>query len=118
LKTAETGFKDGEKIVSLVQGLWPAGAGTGGAGHDLQQGDSEHHDHVVAHDDGFRAADCRLCNQQPELHVRHLEGDQGMRDQHPDCGAGGKSGGLREHLWTNGRQVQGLWAHAGSRLMR
>ena len=107
-------MQNGEKIVSLVQGLWPARAGAGGAGHDRQQGAGEHHDHVVAHDDGVRAADRGLRDQQPELHIRHPEGDQGMRDQHPDRGAGGKGGGLREHLRTKGRQVQGLWAHAGA----
>ncbi len=41
----------------------PAGTRSGGAGHDRTQGQGEHHDPVVAHDDGIRAASGGLCNQ-------------------------------------------------------
>src|ERR1039457_5142948 len=41
-----------------------------------------------------------------------------MRDQHPDGGAGGNGGGLRERFGTTGGQVQGFWSHARGRRVR
>src|SRR5664280_651885 len=80
------------------------------------QGAIQHHDHVLAHDDGIRAANRGLRGQQSGLHVQHPEADEGMRDQHPDGGAGGQSSGLRKYLRSRGRQVQGLSTYASSRV--
>jgi len=41
-----------------------------------------------------------------------------MRDQHSNGGAVETGGGLRELLRTNGRQVQGVRAHANGRFVR
>jgi len=92
----------GEKVPSLVPGLSPARARAGRAGHNRRQGEGQHHGPVVAHDDRVRAAARGVRDQQPEPHVQHGEGDEGMRDQHPDGGTGGTGGGLRKHLGAQG----------------
>src|SRR5664280_2010417 len=60
----------------------------------------------------------RLCDQRPELHVRHLEDNQRMRHQHPDGGVGDQGGGLREHIRGGNRQVRDLSPEADGRRAR
>src|ERR1035437_5856680 len=60
---------DEENHVSLVPSLSAARTRTGRAGHDGPRWAGEHHDPVVAYDDGTRGAAPRLREQQPELLV-------------------------------------------------
>ena len=60
-------------ISSLVQSLWPAGAGSGRPGYDGPGRAFEYHADVVVHDDGIRAAAGGLRSQQPQLFFRHLK---------------------------------------------
>ncbi len=63
------GSPDEKNNVSLVSSLSAARTRTGRDGHDGPRRAGEHHDPVVAYDDGVRAADRGLRDQQPELLV-------------------------------------------------
>lgn len=56
-------FPDEKKNISIVSGLSAARTRAGSDGHDGPQGADEHHDDVVAYDDGVRAADRGLRDQ-------------------------------------------------------
>jgi len=108
----------GQEILSVVESVWLARTRACCDGNDSPEGAAQHHDYVMAYDDGVRAADRRLRNQQSKLHLRYFKSNEGMRDQHPDKSVGRKGGTMREYLRTNGRQVQGLWPHSETRLPR
>jgi hypothetical protein len=48
---------------------------------------------------------------QSELHVRHPQINQGMRDQHPDGDARQVSCGLRQRIGKGCGQIRPLWVH-------
>ena len=86
------------------------------AGYDSPGGAGEHHAHVMAYDDGVRAADRWLRDQQPKLYLRHSKKDEKLRDQYSNGRIGEKGSSLRQHLRQGLRQVQGPWPHTGARL--
>ena len=84
-----------ENGLSLVRSLSAAGTRPGRAAHHRSRRAGERHAHVVALDDGVRAAACGVRGQQPELFLRQPQGQSGMCDQHSHTGAGENRRGLR-----------------------
>ncbi len=109
---------NGEAKLTPVSGLQAARTGTGGDGHDRPQGTAEHHDHVVAHDDGFRAAARGPHYGRAELFLRQPQSDPGMCHQRPDGRAGEKGRAGGEYDRQQGGQVQDHRPHARSRRAR
>src|SRR4030067_502365 len=103
------GVPDEEKNISIVSGLLAGRTRAGSAGHDGLQGAGEHYDHVVAYDDGVRAADRGvLCKSRmqgrgyahgDEVQLLHPRGIQGMDRPFEE--------GATEH--QSSRQWSGLW---------
>ena len=67
---------------------------------------NQHHDHGLAHDHGVRAVAGRLLHLDREPQLRDDPQEQGVRDQHPDRGAGAEGRRHRQHLGPRHRQVR------------
>ena len=91
-----------EKELSIVPCLPPAGAWAGGGVDHHTQGQGERHDHVLARDDGIRAAAGGLRNQQVESQLRRAANHQGVRAQYPGGESGEAGGGHRQLLGARG----------------